>query len=267
MAKYRAIYTKIWADPDFQEYEPEVKLLFIYLCTNPYTTESGIYPITLKTISNDIGIGLETVTQRLQNGYVKNIKYDFTNKHIFVRKLRKYNSGGSPALIEKSIQEDFSNSKRCYELWKLFIEEYPKFKGSINLIDETPIVEDINKDNSRISNSRLTLTNGLETVGKPIGENRQSIFSLYESEIEEITTAVADNLRLLQTEYPDEWILEAIKESVKYGKRSYPYIIKILNNWHDHGFKADTRKKITNSKPPKGKSFDEVIEQEKVNHA
>lgn len=129
MAKYRAIYQKIWKDPDFQTYDSSGKLIFIYLCTNSSTTESGIYPITDATISNETGILRATVGKRLNNG-LKNVVYDFTNKIVFVRKFRFYNTGGRPELIEKSIVQDF---KTTFEtpLWNDFLATYPEFHDAI----------------------------------------------------------------------------------------------------------------------------------------
>ncbi|MDY6789877.1 MAG: hypothetical protein SWH54_01295 [Thermodesulfobacteriota bacterium] len=141
MAKYRPIFTRIWKDPDFEDLDPESKLIFIYLCTNELTTESGIYPISLKTISNETGIPLQTVSNRFANGLetdgkpftndkIKNILYDEQSKYVFVVKFRKYNKGGSPLKIEKSILKDFETSN-CTYLWNNFINEYPDYKDKI----------------------------------------------------------------------------------------------------------------------------------------
>jgi len=127
MAKYRPVYTKIWKDPDFEEYSPQAKLIFIYLCTNESTTESGIYPISLKTIANETGNGLQTVKKLLGNGCIKNISYDFEHQIVFVENFRKYNGGGKPSLIVKAIENDVKAMPDT-PLWARFIEIYPEFK-------------------------------------------------------------------------------------------------------------------------------------------
>jgi hypothetical protein len=129
MAKYRAVYQKIWKDPDFQAYSPESKLVFIYLITNESTTESGIYPITIATISNETGVGSETVSQQLANGF-KNVAYDITNHVIFIKKFRVYNAGGKPTLIARSIVNDFKLTRNS-PLWSEFITLYPEFEPEI----------------------------------------------------------------------------------------------------------------------------------------
>ena len=132
MAKYRAIYQKIWKDPDFQLYTPEAKLLFIYLCTNDSTSESGIYTITVTTIANETGIPSTTVEQLLANG-LKNVAYDLDNHCIYLKKFRRYNAGGRPELIAKSVVID-ANLTYKSKLWLDFANEYPEFNDCLKPI-------------------------------------------------------------------------------------------------------------------------------------
>jgi hypothetical protein len=134
MAKYRPIYMKIWKDPDFEDYELPQKIIFLYLLTNESTTESGIYPITLKTISNETSVPIETVKQIFENGLIKNVCYDHDNKIVFVKNFRKYGAGGGkPELIVKSIQKDCQLTKYS-GLWKEYIREYPEQEANINSV-------------------------------------------------------------------------------------------------------------------------------------
>ena len=72
MANYRLLHKSIWTDPDFQEYSSQGKLIFIYLCTSGKTTESGIYPVTPKSIATDTDIPIKTVENILKGG-LKNV--------------------------------------------------------------------------------------------------------------------------------------------------------------------------------------------------
>lgn len=133
MAKYRPIYLNIWKDPDFERYTPNQKLLFIYLCTNSETTESGIYPITLKTISNETGISLKKVERILSEG-LKNIYYDFENFCVFVKNFYRYKGKGNPKLIKKSIENNRRNIKT--KLWLEFAKTYPELCSSLETLDK-----------------------------------------------------------------------------------------------------------------------------------
>jgi len=153
MAKYRPIQIRIWKDPDFEKYNANMKLIFIYLCTNELTTESGIYAISTRTISQETGIPVTTVNKLLANGF-KNIVYDFENNCVFIKNFLKYSVGGSPELIKKSIENNYEDFHT--PLWNEFIEKYPEKSIGLQRVNE-PIEKgsiEIEIDNrNSISNS------------------------------------------------------------------------------------------------------------------
>lgn len=161
MAIYRPIYTSIWKDPNFEKYKPMMKLIFIYLCTNESTTESGIYPITIKTISNETSISSKTVTNLLSIG-LKNVSYDFDNCCVFIKNFFKYNGGGRPDLLEKSIIKNF---KTTYTpLWKEFINIYPQFSNCLVTVSKQFVnssleieIEYSNRNRNSISNNNISI--------------------------------------------------------------------------------------------------------------
>ncbi len=171
MAKYRPLYTRIWKDPDFLKYSAEDKLLFIYLCTNDSTSDTGIYPLSPETLANETGIPLETVQQRLGNGCLKNVDYDLDTQYVFVRKFRRYNSGGRADLIAKAIANDFRVSHHVPH-WDAFVQEYPEFKAMLATVkqrlsngyptdEETVLIDNPNLNNNLSDESQVE-----ETVGE-----------------------------------------------------------------------------------------------------
>ena len=136
MAGYRPIYKRIWNDPDFLELNKDEKLLFIYLCTNDATSQSGIFPMSPRTAANETGIPIDYVAERFSTGFYKNVVYDKEHKLIFVKKLRRHSvSGGRPELLIKSIQKDLSNYPSDL-LWPEFIKEYPEMLTVIKGLDK-----------------------------------------------------------------------------------------------------------------------------------
>jgi len=56
MAKFRIVRTDFWSKPMVcEEMTPEDKFFMLYLHTNPYTTQTGIYKITKKHIAFECG--------------------------------------------------------------------------------------------------------------------------------------------------------------------------------------------------------------------
>jgi uncharacterized phage protein (TIGR02220 family) len=122
MAKYRPVLTSIWKDPDFEDYNSSQKLIFMHGFTNQSTTESGIYGMSLKAISNETGLTLKEVEKEISS--IKNIVYDYKFKCIFIVKFLKHNGGGRPDLLHLSILKDAKTFPSF--LWHLFIKEYPQ---------------------------------------------------------------------------------------------------------------------------------------------
>jgi len=65
--KLRSVNTHFWNDSFIQELTSNEKLLFLYFLTNPLTNILGIYEITLKRISFDTGITINTIEKTLEH--------------------------------------------------------------------------------------------------------------------------------------------------------------------------------------------------------
>ena len=112
MSKFRQIQTSFWSDTYIQEeMTAEDKYFYLYLMTNEFTTQIGIYPITKKQMSFDLGYSLESVQALLQRfeTYHKLIKYDTETREIILLKWAEnnLNIGGKPVqdLIKKEISQ------------------------------------------------------------------------------------------------------------------------------------------------------------------
>jgi DnaD/phage-associated family protein len=249
MARFRKLYHQIWSDPDFQEYTPEQKLLFIYAFSNNKTTESGIYNITARTISHETGISLETVDELLVKGF-KNISYDIVNHCIYVRKFRIYNPGGNPSLISKSIVADY-NSTRNTGLWGLFIKDYPQHKDALINAGLQPdqITLTLNNTNGNCKGSGSgsgieLLPNSSETVVPPLNKKISNLIKIYEENIGVATPVVLRELNDICDVYPDGWFEEATGEAVRYNARNLIYIKAILETWFTKGKNNGSKKKV-----------------------
>jgi DnaD/phage-associated family protein len=255
MAKFRAIYHQIWADEDFQLYTPEAKLIFIYLCTNNATSESGIYHVTKKTISNDTNIPIETVSQVLSNG-LKNVSYDLDNSCVYVKRFRKYNAGGQPNLIRLSIISDVK-LLHMSKLWDEFIKDYPIYTddvtNTLKLFDNClpTVASKVSEGNS----TKVTLTAKVNTKvvetdnSKKTNNNEEVVFTVYQNNFGLIQSPyIADELKVISQDYPQGWFEDAVKEaflSAKGGKPNLNYIKSILERWLREG-KDNGKKPATN---------------------
>lgn len=60
-------------------------------------------------------------------------------------------------------------------------------------------------------------------------------FRLYEQNIGPLTPLIADQISRAVADYPGNWIEDAISEAVNYNRRSWRYILRILENWQATG--------------------------------
>ncbi len=64
---------------------------------------------------------------------------------------------------------------------------------------------------------------------------RPPIFVLYEQNIGMLTPMIADELRDAERHFPADWIADAFREAVLQNKRSWKYVLAILERWRTEG--------------------------------
>lgn len=112
MAKVRPILIQIWEDKDFQNFTVSEKLIFISLFTNKDVSESGVYYVTFKTITNLTDVPTSEVKKAILETFSKKIVYDSKNSFIWVKNFLKHNCVGNPCNVIQSILNDYKATKR-----------------------------------------------------------------------------------------------------------------------------------------------------------
>ena len=108
MAIFRKIHTSFWSDSFVSELDNDHKLFYIYLMTNERTKQCGVYEITKKQISFDLGYSMDRVSKLLTYFVSKNkIRYNEKTNEIALGNWLKYNSSTSP-LVQKCINKEFT---------------------------------------------------------------------------------------------------------------------------------------------------------------
>jgi len=64
---YRKIDTEMWADPWFEQLSSKAKLAFIYFVTNKSCNPSGIYEISEKRISFELGYDIDMISSEIKS--------------------------------------------------------------------------------------------------------------------------------------------------------------------------------------------------------
>lgn len=148
MAIYRHVHIEFWKDPKvLEELTPEDKLMFLYLMTNPNTTQIGVYKITKKQIAFELGYSIESVNailERFENKH-KIIKYNNETREIGIKHWGRYNlkKGGKP--IMDCIKKELSQVKDK-ELLEYVKSSIPK-PEIVEIFDKVIVGQDIEKVN------------------------------------------------------------------------------------------------------------------------
>ena len=101
MSVKRLVDTYFWEDEKvMDEFSPEDKLFFLYLLTNPHSTQLGIYKILPKQIAFEIGYSIDAVKvllDRFENKYGI-IKYSPKTNEVAIKNYLRHSllKGGKP---------------------------------------------------------------------------------------------------------------------------------------------------------------------------
>ena len=140
-------------------------LFFIYLLTNPNTTQIGVYKITKKQIAFELGFSIESVNV-LMDRFINNygfIKYNNDTREICLKNWGKYNLNklGKPML--DCVKSELKNvdDKSLLEFIKPSISK----EEIVSLFDEAIYLDKVNDDNFKFNdkdydtyNDRYTLS-------------------------------------------------------------------------------------------------------------
>ncbi|MBP8037968.1 MAG: DnaD domain protein [Prevotella sp.] len=230
MAVYRQIHTTFWNDPEVLEWTPEEKYFYLYLMTNPYTNQIGIYEISKRMMSMQLGYPIDTVSIHLKTMIDRNkIQYSEDTKEIYLINWIKYNKSTSPKVITL-INKELETVKN-----QAFTKHYHTMCLSIGL---------------KLKPLSIQYPYSINTL--PQKEEEQEEEKELEEEQEEDTLQQLSNLwtqcgygtlngntvdkLMADIEiYSLPWVLEAIEIGNTRNKRSYAYIKGILNKWQTDG--------------------------------
>jgi len=124
--KYRFVHVSFWQDSEVLDLTPEQKYFFLYLLTNPHTTQVGIYEVSKKLMAFETGYHIETI-EKLINAFTEmgKIHYDPETSEIFVVNWIKYNWSNSPKVIRTIIKdlENVKSKKLLAYFWNSLTDE------------------------------------------------------------------------------------------------------------------------------------------------
>ena len=118
----RVVDTSFWTDGKVDEFTPEDKLFMMYLLTSPFSTQLGIYEISIKQVAFHLGYSMDTVRnliERFENKY-KIIIFSQSTNEIAIKNFLRHSiiKGGKP--VEDCIKREMAKVKNKSLISKVF---------------------------------------------------------------------------------------------------------------------------------------------------
>lgn len=124
----RIVDTAFWTDGKVDEFSPEDKYFMLYLLTNPFTKQLGIYEISIKQAAFQMGYSVDAfnvLLDRFETKYGMIVFSRETNEIAILNFLRhSVMKGGKP--VEDCIKQDMQKVKNKELLAKVFGRLYER---------------------------------------------------------------------------------------------------------------------------------------------
>lgn len=228
MAKFRQVYTEFWEDPKVQEeFTPEDRYFYLYLLTNPRTTQIGIYQITKKQISFELGYSTESINaliDRFENHH-KLVHYNSVTREMAIKNWGRYNFNKAGKPVEDCVRSELSRVKDTSLI------EYTK-----NHINNPRII-----DIYDTYTTRTTIGGQEEEEEEKKNKNRKEeekevkAFDFYQSNgFGVLNSHINDEMGAFIDDFNnngDDIVIAAMKIAIDRNNISWGYTKGILRNW------------------------------------
>ena len=166
----RVVDTGFWTDGKVDEFSPEDKYFMLYLLTNPFSTQLGIYEISIKQVAFQMGYSMEAVRvllDRFENKYGMILFSKETNEIAIKNYLRhSIVKGGKP--VEDCLWKEMQGVKNKRLIAQVFqhISGFDGLNSTVKKIifefDPTTFNENDNENDHDSANEN---ENGGENLG------------------------------------------------------------------------------------------------------
>lgn len=245
MSLFRKVHTEFWRDPRvLEELTPEDKLFFLYLLTNPNTTQLGIYKITKKQIAFELGYSIESINilmERFENKY-DFIKYNSETRELAIKMWGKYNltRGGKPMIdcIEKELKEVKDTSLVDYiliniekdDIKKVLVKYLENISNNDTYDDTLP---NIKQEKEKEKEEEKDKDKDIDKEKEKVGDYEK----IYEANIGVVNQIVKDWIKDITNKIDLELFKKAIEIATDKGKCNKGYVAGIINKWVDKDIK------------------------------
>lgn len=175
----RVVDTSFWTDGKVDEFSPEDKYFMLYLLTNPFSTQLGIYELSIKQAAFQMGYSVEAVKvliDRFQSKY-KIILFSESTNEIAIKNFLRHSiiKGGAP--VRDCLVKEIKKVKNRALLASVFahVKQYDGVNETVaNIIAEYEEKNgDLNYCNEK-KNENINENENDNEVSSPVSSNDTS---------------------------------------------------------------------------------------------
>ena len=134
---------------------------------------------------------------------------------------------------------------------KPIIEEFSEQKSQKN-----DVIEEFSERKPQLNEVSGSINPQSKVKESKENNNNKSLLLFEELGFGSISPIILEDIKLLEKEYTETWVIEALKEANAAGVRNLKYVIGILKNWKSKGFKAEKPQQVKSNKPNGFNNFD-----------
>lgn len=236
MAIYRQLHTTFWKDKRVGEWSKDQKLFFLYLLSNDYTTQCGVYEFNIRYAKFELDMTAEEIKENIDFLVSEGrIVFNEKSEELMIVNWLKYNNARSPkvaAVIDKELKEiktlefEIEVIKKCQE-YKYPIQTLKPKENTLSIgygygIDT--ITQPTPASTTSSSPTPATTEEGKKAAAPA------NPFQLYQEVFGVLNGLAADDLRQWVEDIGEELVCEAIKRSAL-DQKSYGYAKGIMQSW------------------------------------
>ena len=228
----RIVDTSFWTDGKVDEFTPEDKYFMLYLLTNPFSRQLGIYEISIRQVAFQLGYSEDSVRallERFENKYGMLLFSRDTSEIAILNFLRhSVMKGGKP--VEDCIRQDMEKVKNKRLIDEVFLHLYGRDGLNVTvkkIIDEYINENDIHNDNDNDNDNDRTVDDSYHDSSTNRSKPVRHKYGMYKNVL-----LSDEDLEKLKTEFSDwEQRIERLSEYIASAGKSYKNHLATIRSW------------------------------------
>lgn len=237
----RIVDTDFWTDGKVEDFSPEDRYFMLYLMTNPFTTQLGIYELKVKQAAVHLGYSTETIyvlLERFEQSYDL-VKFSKETKEIAIKNYLRHSiiKGGAPVhdCLVKEIRKvknkdliawvftHIKDYENLNETVKNIIKDYENENGILHYCNENKNDKENDNENDNDNDNDCIVPRIVPRIVKP----QKHKYGEYKNVL-----LTDDELQKIKTEYSDwEDRIERLSSYVASTGKSYKSHYATIRNW------------------------------------